>query len=563
MQWGNRHIAAALGLSERRIAQIRNGDATQSVLRVVQAPTSQVIQAELPPEIQAMLEFTADAFEAFFNRFSGRKLQAHHKEWVESFIRNRRLLLNIAPRHGKSVIFATWIPIWLICRDRDVQIILVSKTHTEAARMTEEIAQQLTDNEDLVLTFGRFAPERRGDLTWQPSRGRFTVQGRDKSRAKAGQLTLTAKGAGQQVLGMEANFVFCDDIADEQTATSDIKREGQLSWFQGNLMSRVEGADELDKVSGHVVVLGQRVHPRDIYGELEEQHIERPVQGYEVGDPLWTLIRKPAILDWDTHEVAWPEHPPTSYEELMLTYASVGYVKFMTMYQQEPSAAGIGLTNPDWWDRCRDHDRGVGEAWETQDRFLPLVTVMSVDTSAVEWNAICIGDLVWNREQFGFVLRENFRFKGDTGELCRRMEAKIRQYKPTYTIMERWSYTQGFERLPEYQALRKLTIMLPHSTTSHTKQHEELGFSSLGADVEMGRIRIPAKDDAARAMTRNLEDELNGWPNAKTSDEGMALWFIKYNYRRLLPRENLTGFRGGGGKAFSYIDRYKESTRGR
>jgi len=66
-----------------------------------------------------------------------------------------------------------------------------------------------------------------------------------------------------------------------------------------------------------------------------------------------------------------------------------------------------------------------------------------------------------------------------------------------------------------------------------------LGVWSLAADFEAGRIRFPWKEPADRDVSNLLIDEVLAYPNGMTDDVLMALWFVKFNYRSLMPRDFL------------------------
>ena len=81
---------------------------------------------ELEPPIQKMLQWNIAAFEEFFLKFSPHPyFPKHARTWVAAFLRERNLMLNVPPRHAKSEFFMIWLPTWLICRDRNVQILMI------------------------------------------------------------------------------------------------------------------------------------------------------------------------------------------------------------------------------------------------------------------------------------------------------------------------------------------------------------------------------------------------------------------------------------------------------
>ncbi|MGH7273251.1 MAG: hypothetical protein ACREIQ_02165, partial [Nitrospiria bacterium] len=99
--------------------------------------------------------------------------------------------------------------------------------------------------------------------------------------------------------------------------------------------------------------------------------------------------------------------------------------------------------------------------------------------------------------------------------------------------------------------------------TGRNKSDPELGLESLGGDVEAGRIRTPYADAVSRDMTSMLEGEMLVWPFGQHDDIMMALWFIKNNYKKLIPRNYFSGkFQGvKTARAWSFSGRNTEDER--
>jgi hypothetical protein len=246
----------------------------------------------------------------------------------------------------KSSVFSLWIPTWLLCRDRDERILLVSLTKESAKKWVAGIAEQLAVNDDLVRTFGRFRPERIGDQAWRPLSGTLMVSGRHKQAGV--QYSVESRGSQQQILGMEATVVIVDDVTDKKIAENPEARRKQIDWLRGEVLSRVE--TQQTEASGRAVIVGQRLHVQDLYGEFQTQTYER---GPREGDPLWTTIRKPAVLRWPDEDpenpepaVLWPDK--WTFDELMVTYERIGgHATFSAMYQQKPLAEGTDIFRPE------------------------------------------------------------------------------------------------------------------------------------------------------------------------------------------------------------------------
>ena len=529
----NVDIAAAVKLSERRVREIRQYATEGSVVIVPEV----IPRSSMDPETQAMLEFSAEGFKRFYEKFSGYMLPEHCYDWVHLFCTNRNLMLNVPPRHMKSSVFSLWIPTWLLCRDRDERILLVSLTKESAKKWVAGIAEQLAVNDDLVRTFGRFRPERIGDQAWRPLSGTLMVSGRHKQAGV--QYSVESRGSQQQILGMEATVVIVDDVTDKKIAENPEARRKQIDWLRGEVLSRVE--TQQTEASGRAVVVGQRLHIQDLYGEFQKQEYER---GPKAGDPLWTTIRKPAVLRWPDED---PENPEPlvlwpgkwTFDELMVTYERIGgHATFSAMYQQKPLAEGTDIFRPEWWARCRDMNRagGVGVKVAIKDATLPISRVLSIDPSVKQYHGLVVADVLYDRTRFLPVVLETKRWKGPQRSIIEEIQRTIATYKPDYFVFEDVSFIQWLKEDPYYDELQKRVRVIPHQT-GRNKGDPDMGVESLAREVEFGYIRLPYGDQFGRDCAGLFEEEANAFPHGQTSDILMALWFIKWNYRKFIPTQ--------------------------
>lgn len=523
-----KQIAEKLKRSERYIYEVirfANSDGDAVVLEIPDPKKRE----DLEPEVAETLEFTADGFEKFFNRYSGRKLQPVHKKWVRDVLSHHRILINCPPRHAKSTIFSVWLPIWLICIDRNVQILICSQTDTMAKKFTNEIAFNLGYNAQLIKEFGRFRPEL-GDWPWRPNSGELMVEGRTRD-TKSGDLTIQVRGSGQQILGMEANWVIADDVVSRQNTRSDEMRNSLSDWFHGDALSRLEPG-------GRAIVIGQRLHLYDLYGELSLEKLPGTLNDEGEAIPRWTHINYPAVLDWDKQLVLWPEK--WTWLEIMEKYADLGQTKFEAMYQQNPLMEGEALARRTWvygtdeHPGCVDHERRVGEI--QTEGFSRRVRVCSLDPSPTRYAGFIVADIDWNPDNnFNCTILELRRERMQVRDMISHIERAIDQYAPQYFIFERNAAQRWLLQDQTMQGLRRRIQVLAHDT-GRNKGDPQLGVESLSVDFEFGRIRFPYGDPESRQMSDLLITEALHYPQGQTDDLLMALWFIKFNWSKLIPR---------------------------
>ncbi len=540
--WNAQQISTALNLSERRVRMIKKSGSTDGLSQSYTIFEPKKVE-QLPEDIQAQLAFTADGFELFFNAYSGKVLPAHAKEWVEEFVVQPNLLLNVPPRHAKTTIFAVWVPLWLTARDRNEQIILVSKTARFARYQAAEIAYNLKYNKRLTDAFGRFAPENeKGDIPWRPSAGELMVVGRTRD-AQSGQLTIFSVGAQGQILGREATTLIIDDVTDPGIARSESESEKEWWWLTEQVFNRL-------MPGGRACVIGQRVHYQDVYGKLADETYKR---GPHKGEPLWTHIMHPAISRWpddeeDPGEVLWPDL--WDFDALMETYERMGDTAFQCMYQQDPLPPSASLVQPDWWEACYDVKRNGYVGYRSTDpaeAFVPVVRVISLDPSPTKFNGLVVADVPYQRDRFYAVVLEAKSWVGGLRSIIAELHRCVLQYKADYLIIEHSTFTGWLSEDPEFQELSQYVTLIGHNTGKN-KGDPVLGVESLGGDIEFGRLSLPMGDEPGLRMSKALMDEANVWPHGKHDDILMALWFIKFNYKRLVPRRLLSNSMGRGGK---------------
>jgi len=524
----------------------------------VKVEPSAVAKEKLAPEYQAMLEWTPEAFISFYNRFCDKPMPDHCRDWVQAAFDSELLLLNVPPRHNKSTLFSVWWTVWNLVRNRDHQTLIVSLTDTLSSRWVGYIASILAFG-DIPQIFGRFKPEKMdGELPWRPSRGELMIIGRSRGGGSAMQFSVLSRGAGSQILGFEADTIIADDVTSKRIAVSEIERQKQIEWFQEEVMSRLQP-------DGRAIVVGQRVHMNDLYGHLREMVWD---YGREKGTSAWGDISFPAVIQWPDEEagteavVLWPQ--VWSYEKLMKRKVIVGgTATFMTMYQQDPQGADATLVREEWLEGCRDYDRRVGvgaRAEKTEDAFIPVVRVASLDPSPTKYNGLVVADVIYSREQFFAVLIDIKSFKADWHSIRREINQTIDRYNPTYFLFEKNIAQYWAKGDPFIEELRQKVRVMEHTTSAANKYELEAGLESLAYDFEFGNIRMPYKDAESKAVSQILEKEARNWSREGrlVDDVLMALWFIKYNWRRLSPIGHLaTTFRGAAQVEAPYRQRLR------
>jgi hypothetical protein len=120
-------------------------------------------------------------------------------------------------------------------------------------------------------------------------------------------------------------------------------------------------------------------------------------------------------------------------------------------------------------------------------------------------------------------------------DMLSHIERCVDWYSPQYFVFERNAAQRWLLQDPTMEQLRRRVQVIPHDT-GRNKGDPTLGIESLSVDFEFGRIRLPYGDAESRKMSELLIQEALTYPQGETDDLLMALWFIKFNYSRLVPR---------------------------
>ncbi len=181
-----------------------------------------------------------------------------HSEWLRLATQGKNLIILAPKDFGKSTIFSFILPIWLLCMDHDLRIILASDTHTQAKRRTSAVKRELEGNRALIADFGVFKP-RRGDALW--SDDEFIINQRENRSLP--DASLRALGMGDAIEGARVDWIIPDDVCSLTNQGTPERRQKGKEWFFQPLLGCRE---KWTPVTG----VGTRKHWGDLWGELKQ-----------------------------------------------------------------------------------------------------------------------------------------------------------------------------------------------------------------------------------------------------------------------------------------------------
>ena len=292
--------------------------------------------------------------ERFFKLPDGKPFirKPFHLRWIDALLwammAGRKQLILSPPRHGKSQLLSH-LSVWLIARNRNIRILWIGPNADIAEDMAGSVRQHLEDNEDLIATYGEFAPSKKSGLPWRNSI--FTVQGRTTIQKSP---TMVAIGRTSKILSRDVDLLVADDLEDHVTTENESSREKTRRWFLTQLDSRKESHTGF-------VVIGSRQHPRDLYRVLLDTPSWADTAIVESAhDPNCTLPQDDLDAHWDC--MLFPEK--NNYRWLRDKQISAERAGaeglFEMVYLNKPRPEGTLLFVREEIEACFNHDRSCG-----------------------------------------------------------------------------------------------------------------------------------------------------------------------------------------------------------
>jgi predicted phage terminase large subunit-like protein len=411
--------------------------------------------------------------------YPGFKEGAHHRKLANIFKdviegKKKRVIVNIAPRMGKSEFASYLFPAWFLGQYPDKKIIMA--THT--AGLSEDFGRRvrnLLDAEEYREIFPNtlVADDQKAAGKWSTSAG--------------GQYY--AVGVGGALAGRGADLFVIDDPHSEQDikANSRATFDNAWSWFQTGPLQRL-------MPDGRVIVVMTRWSLIDLTGKLINFQIKNPES-----DP-WEIVELPAILP--SGKSLWPEQWPVEQLEQKRTAMDPRY--WNAQYMQQPTSEGAALIKRADWRIWEGEDpppcEFVIQSWDTAHE-----TKTSSDyTACTTWG-------VWYNEEENMrpsvMLLDAFKERMEFPEL---KEAALRQYhewKPDSFLVEKKA-----AGAPLIQELRRMGI--PVDEFSPSRGNDKIARLNAVSDLfASGSVWAPD-----RRWARDVIEEVVAFPVGEHDD---------------------------------------------
>ncbi|HEX4124690.1 MAG TPA: phage terminase large subunit [Tepidisphaeraceae bacterium] len=417
----------------------------------------------------------------------------------------RNLLINLPPRHAKSLTVAVFWPVWEWIANPQRRWLFTSYALQLSIRDSVRCRRLIVSD-----WFQRRWADRFALMPDQNAKERF-----DNDR---GGVRL-ATSVGAAVTGEGGDRVVVDDPHNLIDIESRATREATLEWWDQAMSTRMNDP----KTAARVIVM-QRLHERDLSGHVLEQggylHLCLPAE-FEPARRCATAIgwQDPRTL---AGELLWPERvgPP----EIAGFKRSLGPIGFAGQFQQHPTPAKGARFLSDWFRYYRTDTVGDDVIYSLLDpaggirrvsandciRFAvmdPAGTEASQNRRAC-YTVIQVWDVTDRREM---ILVDQYRKQVQTPDVVAAAEEIIRQRDPAYLGVEREGIGLGV-----VQTLRRRGVTVKPLIARGSKEAR-----SESAEIRMAAGDIYFPQDAE--FLYELQRELLLFPNSEYADQVDAL----------------------------------------
>lgn len=165
---------------------------------------------------------------------------------------------------GKTTVCTIIKAIHMIIKDRNIRILLSSKTTGQSARFLKEIKAHLEGNELLIEVFGSFYDP---NIVAKWDNTEIEVVGRT---SVAKESTITTCGVESAVVSGHYDVLISDDLVDENNTRTPHMRAQVRQWYYQVLEPTLEPPDPTRPHVGEHHRQGTRYHYADLYGHFKD-----------------------------------------------------------------------------------------------------------------------------------------------------------------------------------------------------------------------------------------------------------------------------------------------------
>jgi predicted phage terminase large subunit-like protein len=410
--------------------------------------------------------------------YPGYKVGPHHLKLIEIFEaiargEKKRVIVNIAPRHGKSELISYLAPAWFLGKYPQKKVIMGSHTA------------------DLAVNFGRRVRNLVGSEAYKDIFPQIELQSDSKSASRWGTNfngEYFAIGVGGALAGRGADLFIIDDPHSEQEAKTgrpDVFLPA-WEWFQSGPLQRL-------MPGGAIIVVMTRWSKLDLTGQIVSQ--------MERSDDVdrWEVIEFPAIKD--DGKALWPEF--WDVDELLAKKAALDIRYWNAQYMQKPTSEEGALIKREWW-----------QIWDKDMAPSCEFIIMSLDAAQetnnrADYNALTTWGVFFNEEtnNYNIILLNAIKKRLEFPELKKLVLEEYKEWQPDAFMVEKKSNGAAL-----YQELRRMGI--PAGEFTPGKGQDKISRVNAISDLfASGIVWAPE-----HRWAKEVIEECNDFPSGTNDD---------------------------------------------
>ena len=409
--------------------------------------------------------------------YPGYMIGPHHRRLAEIFedIANgikRRVIVNIAPRHGKSELISYLAPAWFLGKFPHKKVIMASHTA------------------DLAVGFGRRVRNLVGSDRYKSIFPQVELQADSKSASRWGTNfngEYFAIGVGGALAGRGADLFIIDDPHSEQEAKQGRAEvfEPAWEWFQSGPIQRL-------MPGGAIIVVMTRWSKLDLTGKI----VDHMVKNDDADE--WEVVEFPAVLD---DKPLWGDF--WTIEELLSKRAGMDPRYWQAQYMQNPTSEEGALIKREWW-----------HIWEKETPPMCEYIIMALDAAQenntrADYNALTTWGVFFNEEvnNYNIILLNSIKRRLEFPELKDLVFEEYKEWQPDSFIVEKKSNGAAL-----YQEMRRMGLPIGEFTPGKGQDK----ISRVNAVSDLFRSGIVWAPDTRWA--KELIEECNDFPSGSNDD---------------------------------------------
>jgi len=412
----------------------------------------------------------------------------------------RRLIINLPPRHLKSLFASIAAGAPDVGHDPSAQILCVSYAEALSNKLARDCRSIMMSPWYRRIFPTRLAPQRQAVQEFITTRQGYRL----------------ATSTGGVLTGRGADFILIDDPLKPEDALSEVLRRAANEWYNHTLYSRMN-----DKRHGAIVIIMQRLHEDDLVGHVLAQE-------------EWEVLRFPAIAETEeVHQIEtiwgqesfrrrWgealqPDREPL--ETLDGIRRTIGPYNFAGQYQQSPAPLGGGLVKAEWFKRYRENDwpepfERIVQSWDTANKATELSDFSVCTTWGVKGKHLFLIGL--------------FRRRLEYPELKRAVRDQQNRFGANEVLIE--------DKASGTQLIQELIAEGCHGVTRYQPTCDKImRMHAQTAMIENGFVHIP---ETAPWLAEYLH-EMTVFPRGKYDDQvDSTAQFLDW-FKRPFPSQNI------------------------